>query len=142
MIFSDTPNYPWQRVGCDLFKWKSNTYLLLIDYFSRYIEIALLQSGSRASDVIMHMQSLFARHGIPKILVSDNGSPFNSYAFADFVQTYGFSHTTSSPYFPQGNGKAERGVQEKQKEVFKLQNDFCNQTLTLIWRCSVIGRHP
>ena len=111
MLYSATPDYPWQKVGCDLFKWKSKTYLLLIDYFSRFIEVSYLSDGSKAHDVVMHMQSIFARHGIPQFLILDNGPPFNSFVFAQFAKMYGFKHVTSSPYFPQGNGEAERGVQ-------------------------------
>ncbi|KAK1904365.1 putative protein K02A2.6, partial [Dissostichus eleginoides] len=33
---------PWQRVGTDLFFWEKKTYLLIVDYFSRYIEVAQL----------------------------------------------------------------------------------------------------
>ena len=45
------PDYPWQRVGADLFQWKQATYLLVIDYFSRYIKIAKI-SGATAIAVI------------------------------------------------------------------------------------------
>ena len=44
MIASDLPLYPWQKVGADLFELKGSKYLLVVDYFSRYVEVAKLMS--------------------------------------------------------------------------------------------------
>ena len=59
----------------------------------------------------MHMRSIFARHGISETVVSDNGPQYASYEFARFASEEGFIHVTSSPCYPQSNGKAERTVQ-------------------------------
>ena len=61
--------------------------------------------------VVSAMKEIFACHGIPNNVVSDNGPQFVSQEFAQFASTYGFSHTTSSPRYPQGNGLVERTVQ-------------------------------
>ena len=52
---------------------------------------------------------MFARHGIPEVLRSDN-SQYVSHEFSEFAKAYGFQHITSSPRFPQSNGEAERMV--------------------------------
>ena len=44
MIASELPDYPWQKVGADLFELKGIKYLLLVDYFSRYIEVVKLSA--------------------------------------------------------------------------------------------------
>ena len=103
------PELPWQKVGTDLFHWKSNQYLLIVDYYSRYIEISKW-SRTTAEDIISHTKSIFARHGIPEVVYSDNGPQFSSDAYKLFALEYQFTHTTSSPYFPQSNGEAERAV--------------------------------
>ena len=41
-IPSTLPEYPWERIATDLFKWKKSSYLLLVDYYSRFIEIVKL----------------------------------------------------------------------------------------------------
>ena len=64
LIPSKLPDYPWQKVGTDLFDFKGSKYLLVIDYYSRYIEIAKLHYAT-SMDVINHLKSIFARHGIP-----------------------------------------------------------------------------
>ena len=109
LISSPFPDRPWQKVASDLFEWKGSTYLLIVDYFSRYFEIAKL-SGETSGEVIRHTKSVFARHGIPEELISDNGPQYSSTLFHKFAQESGFVHTTSSPKYPQSNGEAERAV--------------------------------
>ena len=108
MIAHEIPDQTWQKLGSDLFEHKEKTYLLVVDYYSKYIETSLLQDKT-AGTVIMHMKSIFARHGIPEELVSDN-MPYNSREFKDFASSWGFKLTTSSPTYAQSNGLSERAV--------------------------------
>ena len=71
LLASQLPDLPFQKVGTDLFEWKGWVYLLLIDYYSRCIEIALLKHPS-AQEVIEHTKSIFARHGIPEQTMDRN----------------------------------------------------------------------
>ena len=68
---SSLPELPWQKLGADLFDWKGSKYLLLVDYYSRFIEIARL-SGESCAEVVCHTKSVMAHHGVPEVLVSDN----------------------------------------------------------------------
>ena len=72
LIPTQLPNLPWQMVATDLFEWKKATYLLIVDYYSRWIKIAKL-TGLTANSVINHTKSIFARYGIPEKVISDNG---------------------------------------------------------------------
>lgn len=109
MIASELPQLPWQKVAIDLFEMKGQKYLLLVDYFSRFIEVARLTSTTSQA-VINHLKSIFGRHGIPETLISDNGPQFSASEFANFASEYGFTHVTSSPLYPQSNGEIERAV--------------------------------
>jgi hypothetical protein len=65
---------------------------------------------------------MFAVHGIPDIVMSDNGPQFSSELFSKFAATYGFIGTTSSPRYPQSNGEVERAVQTV-KDLLKKNED-------------------
>ena len=60
--------------------------------------------------IISSLKSIFSCHGVPSVLMSDNGSKFDSSVMKEFANTYGFQHITSSPHYPQSNGLAERTV--------------------------------
>jgi transposase InsO family protein len=63
-----------------------------------------------ATTTIKRLKRHFGTHGIPLKIMSDNGPPFNSHEFSNFVHEYEMEHVTSSPEFPQSNGKAESAV--------------------------------
>jgi hypothetical protein len=39
LIPHEVPEYPWQKVGCDLFEYNRDKFLITIDYFSKYVEV-------------------------------------------------------------------------------------------------------
>ncbi|UYV80506.1 K02A2.6-like [Cordylochernes scorpioides] len=109
LIPTNFPTRPWQKIGMDLFKFENKWYLVVIDYHSRFPEMIQLDRLT-ASVVVRSCKSIFARHGIPETVVSDNGMQFGAAReFANFARQYGFTHVTSSPRFPQSNGMAEAG---------------------------------
>ena len=104
------PELSWQRVGTDLFEFRGHSYLLVVDYYSRFIEIARLDRTT-SEEIILQTKKIFARAGIPEVVVSDNGPQYSSEAYAAFARQFQFEHVTSSPHYPQSNGEAERTVQ-------------------------------
>ena len=64
-----------------------------------------------SSCVIEELRSLFARYGLPEMVVTDNGTCFVSSEFKQFLHKNRVRHTTSAPYHPASNGLAERAVQ-------------------------------
>ena len=63
----EVPLLPWLKLGADIFEDGGSTYHLIVDY-SKYPEVCPLQ-GKSASAVISHFRTVFARHGLPGILV-------------------------------------------------------------------------
>ena len=131
MVTTDLPAVPWQKVGTDLFHLDGKNYLLVIDYFSNFPEIALLSSMT-ATCVITHLKSIFARHGICQILQSDNGPCYNCKEFQNFAEEYDFQHVTSSPLYAQSNGKAEKGVHIVKNLLKKAQESGSDPYLALL----------
>ena len=71
-----TPSRPWEKVGADLCELNGRHYLIIVDYYSNFIEVDLLKETT-SEQVIEHCKSQFARHGIPDVLISDNGPQFS-----------------------------------------------------------------
>ncbi|UYV80674.1 K02A2.6-like, partial [Cordylochernes scorpioides] len=112
LIPNDFPERPWQKVGMDLFHYEGSEYLVVVDYFSRFIEVVRLTKLS-SETVVDHCKAIFAHHGIPDIVISDNEPQFHpstTSAFTKFAFEVGFRHITSSPKHPQSNGQAEAAV--------------------------------
>ena len=127
LITSTLPLYPWQRIATDMFEWKGHNYLLVVNYYSRFIEIAKLsntKAGTLSTEVVRHLKSIMACHGIPAELISDNGPQFSADVFTEFTKTYGISHKTSSPRHPQGNGEAERAVKTIKAILNKAEDPY------------------
>ena len=119
---TEFPARPWSTVGADLFQTENNKhYLVIVDYFSRFFEVVKL-TYTTSEAVVEHFKSIFARHGIPDVVRSDNGPQFASEYFRKFAREWGFSHVTSSPHFPQSNGEAERAVRTI-KGILKKSSD-------------------
>ena len=100
-----------EQVGTDLFEINGCHYLVLVDYFSNFIEVASLKRDTRATTVIKHIKENIARYGIMDELISDNGPQYASTEFANFTAAYGIKHITSSPLHQQSNGLAAKAVQ-------------------------------
>ena len=71
----DVPAEPWYKVGMDLVSYRNKDYLVIVDYLSNYPEVCPL-NNTPSSTIISHVKSIFARHGIPKIVISDMGHNF------------------------------------------------------------------
>lgn len=78
LIQFDIPSKVWVKVGTDLFNLFKNDYLIIVDYFSKYFEIAQLPD-TQSDTIISHRKSIFARHGMPEIVIGHNGPQFLSH---------------------------------------------------------------
>ena len=83
--------------------------LIAVDAHSKWAEVVEMSQTTTAK-TITALRHMFATHGIPEQLVSDNGPQFTSTEFVEFVKANGIKHTKSSPYHPATNGEAERFV--------------------------------
>ena len=125
------PERPWSKVAVDLFTLDKTEYIIIVDDYSNFFELRAL-SDTRASSVITSLKSQFARHGIPNIVRSDNGSQFSSSDFKTFSQEWDFEHITSSPYHARSNGKNENAVNTAKRILKKAMFDHKDPYLALL----------
>ena len=105
------PGRPWSRVYVDCAgPLMGKMFLLIIDAHSKSMDLHCVNSAT-SSVTIDKMRSTFASHGLPEIVVSDNGSNFVSSEFKSILQKNGIKHITSTPYHPSTNGLVERAIQ-------------------------------
>ena len=86
------------------------TFLVLIDAHSKWMDVHSVSSATSHSTISV-LRTICASHGLPEILVSDNGTAFTSSEFGIFLRQNGIRHITSAPYHPATNGLAERAAQ-------------------------------
>ena len=107
----DWPEQPWSRVHVDYAgPFLGHMFLVAMDAHSKWMEVALV-TAANATQTIEKLRQMFATHGIPKTMVSDNGSPFVNESMSVFLRQNGVRHIRVAPYHPSSNGLAERAVQ-------------------------------
>jgi len=67
------------------------------------------------------LRQIFALHGLPCKIVSDNGPTFTSHEFHQFTTENDIQHVFSAPYHPSSNGLAERAVQTFKQALKQMQ---------------------
>ena len=82
------------------------------------------------------MKEIFSEHGVPDVLRSDSGLQYASAAFTEFIEEWGFQHTTSSPYYPASNRFAESMVKIIKTAFTKAKYSGKDPQLSLQALCS------
>lgn len=118
----ELPSNPWSKVGTDIFTLDNRNYLITVDYLSNFWELDYLPD-TRSTTIIRKLKSHFARHGIPDMVISDNGPQYVSEDFKRFSRQWEFKHKTSSPAYPQSNGMAESAVKTAKRLLKKAKAD-------------------
>ena len=131
MICHNIPTTPYQKVGIDLFQIQDRTFLLAVDYFSKFPEISEIQNTS-SKTTIQTLKEIFCRHGIPVEVVSDNGPQFACHEYRSFANEFGFKPIYSNPLFPQSNGQAERCVQTVKAVIKKSVTENKDYNISLL----------
>jgi transposase InsO family protein len=117
------PSRPYHRIRLDFAgPFQGAMFLVAIDAYSKWPDVFIMQ-GTTVNKTIEKLRQVFAMHGIPEQIVSDNGPQFTSEEFATFLLENGVKHIRSAPYHPATNGLAERFIQSmKQALIASKQN--------------------
>ena len=135
----EIPLHPWTKLATDLFHFEGATYLLIVDYTSRFLVMCKLSSMTE-QHVVNHCKQIFPQYGWPETLISDNGPCYTADAFISEMNAYHVNHITSSPHYPQSNGLTKKYVQivkslfykakEEGKDLFKCLMIYNNTPLS------------
>ena len=80
--------------------------LVVVDYYSRYYEIDIMRS-TVVSKVIPSLEEIFARHGLPESLTSDNRPQIITTEFTEYMEQQGIRHHRVTAKWPQANEEVE-----------------------------------
>ncbi|XP_065188042.1 uncharacterized protein K02A2.6-like [Sycon ciliatum] len=111
------PNAAFERVHLDFAEFESQQFLVIVDAFSKWIDVYELGSSATTTKTVNCLLRFISTFGIPRVLVSDNGPQFASGEFAAFCAQNGIKHHRTPPYHPASNGQCERMVQELKKAL-------------------------
>jgi transposase InsO family protein len=86
----------------------SHTYLLgAVDKFSKWIEVAPV-TNQEATTEVQFFESIIYRYGVPKSIITYNGTNFTSGEFQEFAKVLGIKIKYASVAHPKSNGQVEK----------------------------------
>ena len=137
---SEVPPHPWHTLGSDLFYFQRIDFLVIVDYFSKYLIVRKIPN-STSSAVIKELGMIFSR--VWKAYRSSEVTmdpATQAKEFRLFMQNWLIEHRTSSPHYPQSNGLAESMVKVSKNLIEKAaKQDLPWNRLLLDYRCTPIS---
>ena len=132
--------HPWSKLATDIFHFEGGSYLLIVDYTSRFLIVYKLTSLT-AVHVANQCKLVFSEYDT---LISENSPCYILQAFTSVMQAFSVNHVTSSPHYLQSNGLAEKYIQivkclfnkakEEGKDLYKCLMIYCNTPLQVACR--------
>ena len=124
LIPTDLPDYPWQKIGSDLFFMNGANYLVVVDYFSRYFETIKLKSITSGS-IIEGLKSIFPDMASQKLssVIMDHSTPHVSLPNSPCHINFNTSHLAL----------CFLRAMDKQSALFKLPKDCLKMLKTHTW---------
>ncbi|XP_013927684.1 PREDICTED: uncharacterized protein LOC106553663 [Thamnophis sirtalis] len=116
----EAPRGPWSRLHVDFADpFHGQTFLIMVDAYSRWVELVLMTSTS-AESTVQALRCLFATHGLQDVVVSNNGPQFTSTTFQEFLAVQGIRHMPTALYHPACNGRAECVVRSAKEALGRM----------------------
>lgn len=116
------PSAAWERLHIDFAgPFMGKMFLIVVDAFSKWIEVESM-SSSTSSATVRCLRKIFSTHGLPRVMVSDNGRAFLGHEFKEFLKKNGVRHILAAPYHPASNGQVERMVRTFKESLKALSH--------------------
>jgi len=119
---------PFVRVGLDIIgpltetKRGNKFIIVLIDYLTKWIEAKATKTID-TSDVINFLMEVFSRHGVPEVIITDNGRQFIADITKATIDLYGAWVRFITPRHPESNGQ----VENTNREIVKVLRHICER---------------
>ncbi|CAN6723519.1 unnamed protein product [Malus baccata var. baccata] len=94
--------------------------LLAVDYVSKWVEAKATRTNDSKVVADFIRTNIFARFGMPRVIISDGGSHFCNWTIEALLRKYSVTHKVSTPYHPQTNGQAEVSNREIKQILEKI----------------------
>eukprot|EP00794_Sanderia_malayensis_P013228 gene13227-14585_t len=82
------PERPWSRAAADRFQLNDKQHIVLIDFYSHYIEVSPGLKDTTSTVIFKFLKQQFSRHGIPDVLVTNNVPQYISAEFVAFSREW------------------------------------------------------
>ncbi|KAF2883189.1 hypothetical protein ILUMI_22989 [Ignelater luminosus] len=125
-------NFAFERIHIDYAgPFLDKMFLVITDAFSKWVEVYELTRADSQSTIEV-LREVRSRFGLPKTIVSDNGSQFTSAEFQKYCKLNGICHVTSSVNHPSSNGAAENAVKSFKLGLKKALLDKGQESITTV----------
>ena len=98
--------------------------LVATEYFTKWVEVVPLKKAIGVAVANFIWEHIITQFGIPKRLISDNGTMFINKDMKNLTEAYHIKHGRSTPYYPQGNGQAEATNRVILKILKKMKHEY------------------
>jgi hypothetical protein len=127
-----SPDGPNQLIGIDFCgpfppTPQENRYVLcLTDYFTKFVTAVALPTCTAAATAAVIFKEYICHYGVPKAIISDQGTSFKNQLMNSLSTLIGFNHILCTPYHPQSNGQTERFNSTFVTQIAKLTDRESN----------------
>ena len=120
--------------------------LLIVDYVSKWVEAKATRTNDARVVVDFVRSNIFCRFGIPRAIVSDQGTHFCNRSMQALLKKYGVIHRVSTPYHPHTNGQDEISNKEikwiLEKKVQPNRKDWSQRLEDALWAYKTAYKAP
>ena len=99
-------------------------FLVAFDYVTKWVEAIPTSSADHNTSIKMHKEVIFPRFGVPRYLMTDDGSYSIHGAFRKMLAKYDVNHRIASPYHPKPSGQ----VQLRNREIKLILQKIVNRS--------------